>query len=343
MATAGRAGGGGPGDLSGTQGSSGGSLPLFVGFNDEATRMVTAGSHGFSLFQVPPPGSFQLLRTEESLGPISIVALMHCVPLVAVVPAATNRVLQLFDLKEKQSVSEIQFDAAIVNVLLNTSRLVVVLEHHVHLFDLNTLNAVAQIRCTPPNKRGVAALTGLLDNGTCYLAFPHSATPEGRGEVFVVDALRNHQIAAIPAHKSPVACIAFDGTGTCIATCSDKGTVIRVFTATSPHLICTFRRGTNAATIYHLAFSPSGEILTATSNSGTLHIFRRGDGKQSSEVRAFRKVNVRKTPTICGINPNDSTLTVVTLPVPGEHSGLVAQYTMDSDQVNLVKEFQLGQ
>ena len=306
--------------------------------------MVTASESGFVIYQVPPPGTFHRMCVEESLGGVAIVALFATSPIAAVVPSAARRVLQLYDIKDKQIISEVQFDAAIHNVLLNAKRLVVVLERHIHLFDLNTMASLEQVRTTnPPNKEGIACLTGLSDTGTCYLAFPQSANAETKGDIFIIDAMNNHQIAVFNAHRSTIGQMAFNASGTMIATCSEKGTVVRVFSnPTSHELLYAFRRGMSPATIYHLAFSPGGEILAATSNSGTLHLFECGR-RQSSEIRAFRHFATKQTKTICALDPTAQTLTVVNCPVAGQHSGLVSQWAINLEEkaVTLVKETQL--
>jgi autophagy-related protein 18 len=101
----------------------------------------------------------------------------------------------------------------------------------------------------------------------------------------------------IPAHDSPLAAIAFDASGSKLATASEKGTVIRVFSIPSGKRVFEFRRGVRRfffffynfyktscsiffifnhrnAAIYSLSFSPDSLFLSASSNLETIHIFR---------------------------------------------------------------------
>uniref|UniRef100_A0A2K6T585 WD repeat domain, phosphoinositide interacting 2 n=1 Tax=Saimiri boliviensis boliviensis TaxID=39432 RepID=A0A2K6T585_SAIBB len=67
----------------------------------------------------------------------------------------------------------------------------------------------------------------------------------------------------IPAHDSPLAALAFDASGTKLATASEKGTAIR------------FRRGVKRClSISSLAFSMDSMFLSASSNTETVHIFK---------------------------------------------------------------------
>lgn len=53
----------------------------------------------------------------------------------------------------------------------------------------------------------------------------------------------------------------------------DKGTLIRVFATSNCARLVELRRGIDPATIFSLAFSPSGTMLACTSDKSTLHIF----------------------------------------------------------------------
>ncbi|XP_068102998.1 WD repeat domain phosphoinositide-interacting protein 2-like [Hyperolius riggenbachi] len=79
----------------------------------------------------------------------------------------------------------------------------------------------------------------------------------------------------IPAHDSPLAALAFDASGTKLATASEKGTVIRVFSIPEGQKLFEFRRGVKrCVTIFSLAFSMDGIFLSASSNTETVHIFK---------------------------------------------------------------------
>lgn len=96
----------------------------------------------------------------------------------------------------------------------------------------------------------------------------------GPGDVILFDALTLSVTNIIQAHKSPLACLCLNSTGTLLATASDKGTVIRVFSVPNGDKVAQFRRGTYAARIFSLAFNPVSTLLAVTSDSDTVHIFR---------------------------------------------------------------------
>lgn len=85
----------------------------------------------------------------------------------------------------------------------------------------------------------------------------------------------------IHAHDSPLAAVAFSASGTVLATASEKGTVIRVFSVTDSSKLYEFRRGVKrCVSISSLAFSLCGQFLGCSSNTETVHIFKLDDPKE---------------------------------------------------------------
>ncbi|CAK9299881.1 unnamed protein product [Gordionus sp. m RMFG-2023] len=79
----------------------------------------------------------------------------------------------------------------------------------------------------------------------------------------------------ISAHENPVAALAFNNTGSKIATASEKGTVIRVFSTTEGIKLFEFRRGMKrCVTVFSLHFSPDSLFLALSSNTETVHVFK---------------------------------------------------------------------
>ena len=143
------------------------------------------------------------------------------------------------------------------------------------------MKVVHTIRDTPSNSNGLCALSSSSDN--CYLAYPGSVTS---GEVQIFDAINLHAKTMIPAHDSPLAAIAFSPAGNFVATASERGTVIRVFSSNDGTKLHELRRGLKrCVSIASLSFSTCGEYLVSSSNTETIHIFRLDrNGAESSEA-----------------------------------------------------------
>jgi autophagy-related protein 18 len=167
-----------------------------------------------------------------------------------------------------QYICELNFLSTVLNVKLNMQRLVAVLENKIHLFDVTNMKLLHTID-TPPNPTGIAALSSNKEN--CYLAYPAS---EDKGEVYVYDAMNFQPKALFRAHNTPIRAVTFNQTGTMLATCSNQGTVIRVFSVPSGKKLYTFRRGTYPAKINTMRFNKKSDmIVVSSSDSSTVHVF----------------------------------------------------------------------
>ena len=130
------------------------------------------------------------------------------------------------------------------------------------------------------------------DSEHSYLAYPSpsasSSTPPSSssasipgpppapttGDVLLFDTISLSALNVIQAHKSPIACLALNSTGTMLATASDKGTVVRVYSVPDAKKLWQFRRGSSSARIWSINFNLTGTLLAVSSDSSTIHIYR---------------------------------------------------------------------
>jgi hypothetical protein len=134
------------------------------------------------------------------------------------------RKLKVCHFKKGTEICNYSYSNTIKTVKLNRARLVVCLEESLYIHNIRDMKVVHTIRDTPINSSGLCALAADSDN--CYLAYPGSAVT---GELQIFDAVNLHAKTMIPAHDSPLAAMVFSLNGSEIATASEKGTVIRVF------------------------------------------------------------------------------------------------------------------
>jgi autophagy-related protein 18 len=183
-------------------------------------------------------------------------------------------------------------------VRLNRKRLAVVLEEEIYLYDISNMTLLYTI-ATSPNPTAICALSPSSES--CYIAYPMpkpreepldkrpSHTPPGStyvaptsGEVLIFDTLELKAVNVVEAHRAPLSCIALNNEGTILATASETGTIIRVFSVPQGAKLFQFRRGTYPSTIYSMSFNLSSTLLCVSSTSDTVHIFRLGGPAPSS-------------------------------------------------------------
>ncbi|KAL6719340.1 autophagy protein [Lecanora helva] len=151
-----------------------------------------------------------------------------------------------------------------------------------------------------PDHKHKAICTLSPSSENCYLAYPlpqkaipssfapPSHAPPGAthiaptsGDVLLFDTLKLEAINVVEAHRSPLSCIAVNDAGTLLATASDKGTIIRVFSIPSARKLYQFRRGSMPSRIYSMAFNTTSTLLCVSSATDTVHIFKLGAPRPS--------------------------------------------------------------
>ncbi|KAJ8948650.1 hypothetical protein NQ318_022718 [Aromia moschata] len=248
----------------------------FVNFNQDTTSLAVGGKAGYRLYSLSDVDILEQIYsngTEDSC----LVERLFSSSLVAVVSLAAPRKLKVCHFKKGTEICNYSYSNTVLTVKLNRARLVVCLEESLYIHNIRDMKVLHTIRDTPPNPLGLCALSINSDN--CYLAYPGSSTI---GEVQIFDAVNLHAKTMIHAHDSPLAALAFSPNGLRIATASEKGTVIRVFSVLDASRLFEFRRGVKrCVAISCLAFSLCNQFLGCSSNTETVHVFKLEDPKDS--------------------------------------------------------------
>jgi autophagy-related protein 18 len=319
---------------------------MFIGFNDTCSHVITAGDSGFQMYALSP--NLRRVTNDTSLGPLSIAAVEEssktlCAVLRNSGTNMANRTLILAEMPGGKIISEMFFEDPILRLRVNSMRLVVVMERRIHVLDWKSLAPAPQISTTsPPNKTGIAALSSCPPfGGPCWLAWPSTDQAGSRGDAVVMDLITG-KVNMIEAHKSPLAALEFCYGGSRLATCSTKGTIIRVYANPTGGLLYQLRRGAKDALIDSLVFSSSGRYLAAVSNTTTLHVFL-CDGSLSAdnEVRSFAKISVKEDrKNVAGVLEGDDLVFVASKPLTGNEATL-EQYSVAKGDCKRVGEFAL--
>ncbi|KAH8547866.1 WD40-repeat-containing domain protein [Umbelopsis sp. PMI_123] len=286
---------------------------LFINFNQDFSCISVGIKNGYKIYNCDPFGKCY----SKSDGGIGIVEMLFCTSLVALVgageqPAFSPRHLQIINTKRQSTICELTFPTSILSVKMNRRRLIAVLEEQIFVYDISNMKLLHTID-TSPNPSAICALSPSSEN--CYIAYPSPSSSTSSslagnhlgpaqssyasGDVLIFDALSLQVVNIVQAHKSPVSCIAMNSDGTLLATASDKGTVIRVFTIPDSRKVFQFRRGSYPTKIYSISFNLVSSLLCVSSATETVHIFKlsnenpqggnnRWGGKNSSQVEENR-------------------------------------------------------
>lgn len=170
--------------------------------------------------------------------------------------------VQIWNDKNQVVSTSLEFKTPIQRVRISQGHLVIVLLNNVGIYKMKSPPEKVADYETVNNPYGLCCL------GKTTVAFPGRTA----GQVKLYD-LATGNVSIIPAHNSPLRALALNLKGDMVATASEQGTIIRLWSFPSCTKITEFRRGIDTAAIFSLAFSPDGSMLAATSDKSTLHIF----------------------------------------------------------------------
>lgn len=252
----------------------------YVNFNQDFTSLSVGYKNAYTLYSLNSVDQqLEEIYTSNTAAEkgysnlddhICLVERLFSSSLLAIVSMNAPRKLKVCHFKKGTEICNYSYSNTIKTVKLNRARLVVCLEESLYIHNIRDMKVVHTIRDTPINSNGLCALAADSDN--CYLAYPGSAVS---GEVQIFDAVNLNAKTMIPAHDSPLAAMAFSLNGSEIATASEKGTVIRVFSVNDGTKLYEFRRGVKrCVSISSLSFSTCKQYLCCSSNTETVHIFK---------------------------------------------------------------------
>ena len=174
--------------------------------------------------------------------------------------------VMIWDDHQGRCIGELGFKVPVRAVRLRRDKIVVALSHKVYVYNFSDLRVESQMD-TSTNDAGLVVISPMTER--MVLACPGLNRGQIRVELFDTGTTK-----FIAAHESALACLALSADGRLLASASEKGTLIRVFDTHTGGLLHEFRRGSDKAIVYSIAFNAKNTLLGVTSDKGTVHVFR---------------------------------------------------------------------
>ena len=242
---------------------------------------------------------------------VSLCQMLYGTSLVAVVRTSAPRTLSLANAWTGTSLRDLHFVATVKRVEMNRRVLcVLAADGRLHVFNLTTLQLIKSVGVVHPSDpaRGIEGA-----NATTAGAF--FALSNVEDESFVVcrcrkrlgwvrvyrvtdqGGIRLAPIGSFDAHSHSIARIAIGG-GTVgqqkLATASEKGTVIRLFSlGAEPSKLCVLLRGSSPCAMHSIAFSADATRVASSSSTGTVHVFKLDDESETHSATAPKRTRSR--------------------------------------------------
>uniref|UniRef100_A0A4W2EBI8 WD repeat domain phosphoinositide-interacting protein 1 n=1 Tax=Bos indicus x Bos taurus TaxID=30522 RepID=A0A4W2EBI8_BOBOX len=259
-------------EAEGADGASGGAeaaLSCFS-FNQDCTSLAIGTKAGYKLFSLSSVEQLDHVHGSNDTPDVYIVERLFSSSLVVVVSHTKPRQMNVYHFKKGTEICNYSYSGNILAIRLNRQRLLVCLEESIYIHNIKDMKLLKTILDIPANPTGLCALS--INHSNSYVAYPGSLTT---GEIVLYDGHSLKPVCTIAAHEGTLAAIAFNSSGSRLASASEKGTVIRVFSVPDGQKLYEFRRGMKRyVTISSLAFSMDSQFLCASSNTETVHIFK---------------------------------------------------------------------
>ncbi|KAF8493517.1 WD40-repeat-containing domain protein [Gautieria morchelliformis] len=263
-------------------------------FDNDCKIFTASTPTGYTVYSTWP---LRLLRKRELVnGTLAMVLPLHTTSLLFLLGGGRsplyppNKVI-VWDDALGREVAELEFRERVRGMVCRRGWLIVALRRRVVAFQFGEQIQRWKEWDTCDNQRGLLALAsaplatllaipGLQTGHVHFIHLPPCAPPP-------VNPLKptprptphshtKHPKEMIIAHESALTTLSVPPSGRLLATTSSRGTLIRIWDTHTGNLAREFRRGTDRAVIYGVAFKRDESEICVWSDKGTIHVFRLG-------------------------------------------------------------------
>ncbi|KAF5393601.1 hypothetical protein D9757_000125 [Collybiopsis confluens] len=262
-------------------------------FDADCEIFTTCSPAGFAVYKSWP---LQLLRKRElSGGTLAAVMPMHTSSLLFLLGGGRsplyppNKVI-LWDDAMGAEVAELEFRERVRGMACRRGWLAVSLRRRVVVFEVGRAVTRYQEWDTCDNPKGLVALAsgafstllaipGRQMGHAQLIHLPPCAPPPPKGPPPSLPPKKpptipeKHSVSIIAAHTTALTTLSVPPSGRLLATTSSRGTLVRIWDSLTGKLVREFRRGSDKAEIFGVAFRPDEQELCVWSDKGTVHLF----------------------------------------------------------------------
>ena len=248
---------------------------LYISFNQDSSCFALGTENGFCIYNTIP---FKDSFIRDMKGGIGIIEMLNRSNILALVgggknPKYAKNKLIIWDDHRAKVISELRFNSEVKNVKLTRQHIYVVCALAIYEFDFMTFKNTQTFQ-SPDNHKGLFSIA-VSSN---IIAYPGNTC----GSIAIHQSNANSETEKINAHQNPLSCLSLNKDGSLVASTSEKGTIIRVFSTVNNVCLKELRRGTENAEIYSIAFDNLNKFVACTSDRKTIHLFELVDSKNSN-------------------------------------------------------------
>lgn len=254
---------------------------LCYSFNQNGSCFCVGTEKGFTIYKSYPLIDYYIRELEGGIG---IIAMFNNSNIIGLVgggrhPFASLNKLIIWNDATSKVVCEITVDEKIRNVKVKDSLIAIITKKKIKIYYYDSLENIINYKNidtinTPNNPNGLFGLN--LDPKLTIVSYLSNTVGEisvkDYGKIKNVDKIKS-TTTTISAHQSEITNMSLNNKGDLLASCSEKGTIIRLFSTETGNLLKELRRGNSLAEIYSINFDSNSKFLICSSSQGTVHIF----------------------------------------------------------------------
>lgn len=246
--------------------------------------MSIATSQGFRIHSITKTGRVKL-EAKETFG-VKVVLIERLMRTAVVALVLENEPCELlvYHFKRQDLLAHYKFPSEIISVQMNFFRMAVKTSDSIFVHETKDMTPLHTLKDVP-HAGSAICISQSTQNNYLAVSWPENdANEERNGCVKVIDLIDMKEHLKIRAHQSEVSVLQFDSNAVRVATASQRGTIIRVFSAFDGRCLHELRRGLTPSVINEFSFSKENDLLAVSAASGTIHIFQVPLGFSSSAV-----------------------------------------------------------
>ena len=239
---------------------------LYTSFNQTNDCVIFGTKTGFYVYTIEP---FKKIIARKIPGGVKLATMLYKSNIVIFVGNVDKglypkKKLIIWDDHKRSVIGEILFKNEILNIKVTKQIIIVVTEKKIYIYNFENLNLIKSIE-TASNKKGLCSITY---GEECFIAYPGDRT----GEINVTK-YKDDYLKIVKAHQSDIELFNLDYSGKFLVSCSERGTLVRIFNIEDNLMMKELRRGSDQIQIVDLKFSENMGNLLVSSVKGTIHVF----------------------------------------------------------------------
>ena len=276
---------------------------LCFSFNQNNSCFCIGTEKGFIIYKSSPLNDYYIRNLEGGIGHIAMFNNSNILGLVGggKRPFSSLNKLVIYNDATSKVVFEITVDFKIKLVKVKNSLIVISGKNSIKVYYYDSLENIMNYQeidsiPVPESKNNLLSIN--LDPVQNILAYLTKNTGEIIIKTYPSKNNENNNIISraktsinpikkISAHQTEITVMALNHKGDLIASCSQKGSIIKLFSTITGNLLKELRRGTDSAEIYSLNFNKTSQYVLCSSSKGTIHIFNVKKNKEVKNPKSF--------------------------------------------------------